>query len=90
MDEYGVRNETAWRAQMLAGQAAMRQSINELAFVVSGLFLAYLMSDYLPGAALVVGAAMCGGAIYGVWRENRISQRFLHELAPKVEAEQAH
>jgi hypothetical protein len=69
-------NEAAWRAQMLAGQAGMRQSISELGFLVSGLFLAYLLSEFWPGLAIVVAAAMCAGSIFSVWRESRTGARF--------------
>ena len=57
-------NEASWRGQMLAGQMGVRQSISELGFLIAGLFLAYLLSEYWPGLAIVVAAAMCGGAIY--------------------------
>lgn len=71
-------DETAWRAQMLASQAGIRQSISELGFLISGLFLAYLLSDFWAGLAIVVAAAMSAGAIFAVWRESRIGARF-HE-----------
>lgn len=87
MDTQGYRNEASWRAQMLAGQIAMRQSISELGFMISGLFLAYLLSDFWPGLAIVVAAAMCAGAIYAVWRESRAGAR-LSEDMESVEAEQ--
>ena len=56
---------------MLAGQIGVRQSISELGFLIAGLFLAYLLSEYWPGLAIVVAAAMCAGAIFAVWRESR-------------------
>jgi len=74
------QNETSWRGRMLAGQIGVRQSIGELGFLIAGLFLAYLLSDFYPGAAVVVAAAMCGGAIYTVWREARAGARLSEEL----------
>jgi len=77
-------NEASWRGQMLAGQIGVRQSISELGFLIAGLFLAYLLSDYWPGLAIVVAAAMCTGAIYAVWRESRqyvkLSEGLSHKL----------
>jgi Flp pilus assembly protein TadB len=89
MDTQTNRNEAAWRAQMLAGQSGVRQSISELGFLVSGLFLAYLLSEYWPGLAIVVAAAMCAGAIFAVWRESRVGARLSEEF-PSSEAEQPH
>lgn len=80
-------NEAAWRAQMLAGQAAVRQSISELGFLIAGLFLAYLLSDFWPGLAVVVAAAMCSGSIYAVWREARAGAQ-IHEGWTSPEGEQ--
>ena len=88
MDGQNYRDEAVWRAQMLAGQAGVRQSINELGFLISGLFLAFLLSAYWPGLAIVVAAAMCGGSIFAVWRESRISAKMVEEITPS-EAEQA-
>ena len=73
-------NEKAWRAEMLAGQIGVRQSISELGFLVSGLILAYLLSDFWPGLAIVVAAAMCTGAIFAVWREARAGARVQQEF----------
>lgn len=89
MDAQNYRSEAAWRAQMLAGQAAVRQSISELGFLVSGLFLAFLLSDFWPGLAIVVAAAMCAGSIFAVWRETRTGARLADEFAP-TETEQSH
>ena len=89
MDAQTYRNEAAWRAQMLSGQAGVRQSISELGFMISGLFLAFLLSDFWPGLAIVVAAAMCAGSIFAVWRESRTSARLSDEFAP-TEAEQPH
>jgi hypothetical protein len=72
-------SEAAWRAQMLASQAGVRQSISELGFLVSGLFLAYLLSAFWPGLAIVVAAAMCAGSIFAVWRESRAGARFTED-----------
>jgi hypothetical protein len=88
MQEY--RNDAAWRMQMLAGQAGVRQSISELGFLISGLYLAHLLSAFFPGVGIVVAAAMCVGAIHSVWRENRFAARISDERAPVPEAEQAH
>jgi hypothetical protein len=87
MDTQDYRNEVSWRAQMLASQVATRQSIGELGFMISGLFLAYVLSDFWPGLAIVVAAAMCAGAIYAVWRESRAGARLTDELA-EMEVEQ--
>lgn len=87
MDTQDYRNEVSWRAQMLAGQIATRQSISELGFMIAGLFLAYLLSDFWPGLAIVVAAAMCAGAIYAVWRESRAGARLTDDLA-SMEVEQ--
>lgn len=72
-------NEASWRGQMLAAQISVKQSISELGFLIAGLFLAYLLSAYWPGLAIVVAAAMCAGAIYAVWREAR-SYVKIHEM----------
>jgi hypothetical protein len=88
MDGQNYRNEAAWRAQMLASQAGIRQSVSELGFVISGLFLAYLLSAFWPGLSIVVAAAMCGGSIFAVWRESRASARIFEEPEP-AKAEQA-
>ncbi len=75
MENQDYRSEAAWRAEMLTGQMKMRQSVSELGFLISGLFLAFLLSDFFPGAAIVVAAAMCAGAIYAVWREGQAIAR---------------
>jgi hypothetical protein len=80
------RSEAAWRAEMLAGQMKVRQSVSELGFLISGLFLAYLLSDFFPGAAIVVAAAMCVGAIYAVWRESQAISRMAGTPAPAGES----
>ncbi len=85
MDAPDLSNEASWRGQMLAGQIAVKQSISELGFLISGLFLAYLLSAYWPGLAIVVAAAMCGGAIYAVWREARNQLKFTESLSQKSE-----
>ena len=79
-------NEASWRGQMLAGQIGVRQSISELGFLIAGLFLAYLLSEYWPGLAIVVAAAMCGGAIYTVWREARSHLQLSEALLRNSEA----
>ena len=80
MDTQNYRNEASWRAQMLAGQIGVRQSISELGFLVAGLFLAYLLSEFWPGLGVVVAAAMCIGAIYAVWRESRAAARITGDV----------
>ncbi len=80
-------NEATWRGQMLAGQIGVRQSISELGFLVAGLFLAYLLSEFWAGLAIIVAAAMCGGAIYAVWREGRSHTRVTESLAAEAEME---
>jgi hypothetical protein len=64
-------NQAVWRAEMLAGQVRMRQSISELGFLIAGLFLAFLLSEYLPTVSIVVAAAMSAGAMCAVWRDSR-------------------
>jgi hypothetical protein len=92
MDMQDYRNDAAWRVQMLAGQAGVRQSISELGFLISGLYLAHLLSAFFPGVGILVAAAMCVGAIHSVWRESRTGARLVEEraAAPVPEAEQAH
>ena len=90
MDMQDYRNDVTWRVQMLAGQAGVRQSISELGFLISGLYLAHLLSPYFPGVGILVAAAMCVGAIHSVWRENRLVTRLAADRAPVPEAEQAH
>ena len=87
MNAQDHRNEASWRTQMLAGQIGVRQSVSELGFLVAGLCLAYLLSDYWPGLGIVVAAAMCTGAIYAVWRESRAAARLTGE-APVGEPEE--
>lgn len=87
MDTQDFHDEASWRAQMLAGQTGVRQSVSELGFLISGLFLAYLLSDFFPGLSIIVAAAMCMGAIYAVWRESRASARLTEEMSA-AEAEQ--
>ncbi len=86
MDARDYSNEASWRGQMLAGQIGVRQSISELGFLIAGLFLAYLLSDYWPGLAIVVAAAMCAGAIFAVWRESRIYTKLSEALEEKIES----
>lgn len=78
--------EAAWRAEMLAGQIGVRQSISELGFLVSGLILAYLLSEFWPGLAIVVAAAMCAGAIFAVWRETKAGERVQREFGVQIES----
>lgn len=78
-------SEAAWRGEMLAGQIGVRQSISELGFLVAGLILAYLLSDFWPGLAIVVAAAMCTGAIYAVWREMRAAARIQRTFGQQAE-----
>lgn len=87
MNSQDYHSEAAWRAQMLAGQIGVRQSISELGFLVAGLFLAYLLSDFFPGLSIIVAAAMCVGAIYAVWRESRAGARLTGDSS-SAEAEQ--
>jgi len=75
MENQNYRNEATWRAEMLAGQMRVKQSVSELGFLIAGLFLAFLLSDFFPGAAIVVAAAMCVGAAYAVWRESQAIAR---------------
>jgi hypothetical protein len=71
MDKSHYMSESTWRAEMLAAQISMRQAIRELAFLIAALFLAFALSAYWSGLAVVVGAVMCAGAIFAIWRENR-------------------
>jgi hypothetical protein len=80
MNTSAYTNEATWRGQMLAGQIGVRQSISELGFLIAGLFLAYLLSEFWPGLAIVVAAAMCAGAIFAVWRESRSHIRLTEAL----------
>ena len=88
METQDFRDEASWRAKMLAGQIGVRQSISELGFLVAGLFLAYLLSEFWPGLGIVVAAAMCIGAIYAVWRESRAAARLSGETPVGVPEEQ--
>ncbi len=85
MDASDYSNERSWRGQMLVGQIGVKQSISELGFLIAGLFLAYLLSAFWPGLAIVVAAAMCGGAIYATWREARNYVRLTEMLAREAE-----
>jgi hypothetical protein len=87
MNTPNYRNEATWRGQMLAGQIGVRQSISELGFLIAGLFLAYLLSEFWAGLAIIVAAAMCGGAIFAVWRESRSHLRVTESLAAETEME---
>jgi len=71
MDTSYYMSESTWRAEMLAAQVSTRQAIRELAFLIAALFLAFALSAYWSGLAVVVGAVMCAGAIFAIWRENR-------------------
>jgi len=71
MDTSYYMSESTWRAEMLAAQTSTRQAIRELAFLIAALFLAYSLSAYWSGLAVVVSAVMCAGAIFAIWRENR-------------------
>ncbi len=81
-------NEASWRGQMLAGQVGVRQSISELGFLIAGLFLAYLLSEYWPGLAIVVAAAMCAGAIFAVWREARVGVKLSEALSSETKMDE--
>jgi hypothetical protein len=87
MNTPNYMNEASWRGQMLVGQIGVRQSISELGFLVAGLFLAYLLSEFWSGLAIVVAAAMCGGAIYAVWRESRSFVRLNETLQADAEVQ---
>ena len=80
MSVHVYEDEPSWRGRMLAGQIGVRQSIGELGFLIAGLFLAYLLSDFMPTLAIVVAAFMCAGAMYTIWREARAGQRLNDEL----------
>jgi hypothetical protein len=85
MNTPNYRSEAIWRGEMLAGQMSMRQSVRELGFLISGLFLAYLLSEYWAGLAIVVAAAMCGGAIVAVWRESRAQHHLMEMMRDDAE-----
>lgn len=63
---------------MLAGQITVRQSVAELGFLIAGLALALLLSEYWPALAIVVAAALSTGAMLAVWRESQAAVR-LHK-----------
>jgi hypothetical protein len=88
MSGYDFSDERSWRAQMLAAQVDVKKAIGELGFLVAGLFLSYLLSEYRPGLAIVVAAAMCGGAIYAVWRDTRLHVQLTEMIAAEAKAQQ--
>ncbi len=81
MDTSHYMSESTWRAEMLAAQTSTRQAIRELAFLISALFLAFALSAYWSTMAVVVGAVMCAGAIFAVWRENRMESVAMESMA---------
>jgi hypothetical protein len=85
MNTPNYKSEAAWRGEMLAAQMSMRQSVRELGFLISGLFLAYLLSEYWAGLAIVVAAAMCGGAIVATWRESKAQSRLVEMMTADAE-----
>ena len=80
-------SEAAWRSEMLVAQAATRQAVRELGFLIAALFLAYTLSAYWPGLAVVIGAIMCAGSIYAIWSDNRAQSRFadMATAAPELD-----
>ena len=65
---------------MLASQLALRKSFSELGFLIASLFLAYLLSEFWPGLAIVVAAAFCVGAMYSAHIDKRAEAKIRSEL----------
>ena len=84
--------EATWRAEMLAAENGTRQAVRELSFLISALFLAFTLGEYMGGLAIVVGAIMCAGCIFTIWRESRAQAQFIEAASatPELTPEPRH
>ena len=92
MNAHYYTTEATWRAEMLAAENGTRQAVRELSFLISALFLAYSLGQYMGGLAVVIGAVMCAGCIFTIWRESRAQARFIETAtaSPELTPEPQH